>query len=780
MAIFELEGPNGEVFELEGQGDQPPSQQVISRAKQAMIQQSGGQQQGQGGVPRFQRPTPTLPPQEAQPSPLSFFERLDMSVPTTVDSKAELLSQMVKPGTEITILPNNKFVIDGIAVDPSPTGFKTFFQDLPSDMLADMFGPGLPVLGQIGFEIAGSPLIAGATAVGGPAGGIAAASALGAAGSAAGQTARELRAKQLINEPINTGAIANQAVIGGFGSGTGRALQPAVSTIIRGGFNIFEKIAKKLGDGFVPVAQGFFGVVREAAERVSNAVASGRSTASFLNAKVADPKFVVDTVRRTFLGSPTAERSIRSVILQARNLVQSAKTSVDKSIIKQQVGRIFGLSSQTVERMLNRPINKLLNPVAVGDDALKMLARRISGSIRQAIKQASQTRDRILKESLEDNLISKRSVDMDDIVTQMLRELDISQGSKVGILEGGSMNPLSTDEGSKVIFKRLFHIIKSLKAKKFTVGQIISVDDFRSLQKVVPDQIGKVKIGDLNKFLINIQSLVDDGFQGSRLSGQGKVVLFKFIKQLRQKFNALVPQVARQNERINTLKTAEEFFNVIDTGDLSATTRVIGFLKKAVSKDPAIRSTAREGLQKIDDLVGKGRILPLLDDITAASELMGTNITDGIENVARLGQRVFTKEAAQEIEVSILRQLDSSIGSSKFKFFENLLDHATADAFLNKPSNFFKGRGLLFLLGGGVGTSLGGVQGAALGAGGTMALSNPRILVSGAQLLQKLLPIIQRGTQGITQATSKQIPRGTQIAAGQGVSAVPRLAQNQG
>jgi len=762
VAIFELQGPNGEVFELEGQGDQPPSQQVIERAKQSIQQ--------------FTPPPATLPPEESRPSPLSFFERGLVSVPTTPEFKAKLLGQLVKPGTEIGQLPNGKLVVDGIPIDPSPTGFRDFLIDLPSDMIADMFGPALPVLGQIGFEIAGTPAIAAATAAGGPAAGIATAGGLSAAGAATGQAAREALAQKLINEPFNTGAVRREAVIGGFGGITGRALQPAVGGLVLGGARLFGAIAKKLGDSFIPVAQGFFGVVREAAERVSEAVSVGRPTSSFLNAKVADPKFVGNLMRRTFFGSETAPRTVRSVILQARVLVESAKTASDKAIIKQQIGRIFKLSPQTVERMLTRPIGKLLNPKATSDDALKLLARRISGTIRAAIKQASETRDRVLRAALQNNLISRRTIDFDELVTKMLRDLDISQGSRVGILEGGTFNPLSTDEGSKKVFRRLFQIIKSLKVRKVSASQGISVDDFRSLQKVVPENIGRVRVGEVNKFLTNISTLLDEGFEGSRLSGRAKVVLFDFVKQLRKRFNASVPQVAALNERITTLKRAEEFFKVLDTGDLSATSRLIGFLKQAVSSDSTKRSVAREGMAEIDSLVGGGKIIPLLDDITAASELIRTNVTDGIETVARLGQRVFTKDAGQEIEVGLLRQLDDAIGKPNFKFFEGLLDHATADAFLNKPSNFFKGRGLLFLLGGGgIGQALGGLPGAAIGAGGTFALSTPRTLATGAQLLQRLLPILQRGASGAVQATSKQIPRGAQIGVGQMTSNLVRL-----
>lgn len=589
-------------------------------------------------------------------------------------------------------------------IEPHRNGVLNWLKDTGTKLAEFAGEQGAPLIGQIGADMAvagAAPESGGASLLG--------MGAANAAGAAAGTGARQAYANQLIGEPFSGPDMAGQALAGGASVPIGAAMGAASKGASRYMGKMLGKTAVALGDSFPSVAEALIGVNPNASEWLINqmkpvsAGGAGRLATDILDPNKADSSVGGKIVRRLLFGDADAAPSSDLFLKQYQRLIKPIAQDAGRvSTIDTFISKTLGLSQDTLDVLKKRPAAELLDPLMTDPRAWINMADQATGSIKFAEK-TLQDKYAPVKKAFVD-LNKDRSMNISDLVDNLLNE-----SKKLGVVETiNGINQIDRKGYSGEAGKKAYGFIMDklgVTMPKMEAGRTRSGFSAKAIQYLTDKQSsGAMKVSDILEFKAKTKPLFNRLFEGTGLSAEEKRPIAQFISDLNERIYALPGSkpIQEMNARYGKLEQAMEYFTSLKEGGISEQQGVIGGLKKALSNDPQIRDTAQSFIKDLDNQLPKNKILPRLQTLGAAQDIKyakyGDSATSLIGQMKSI-QQTGTNPDMQREAANILKTVDNAIHQRAFKFYDDMRDHLTAEAFSSHKANFLRVRALLSVLG---------------------------------------------------------------------------------
>jgi hypothetical protein len=761
MAKFTVKDPDsGQTVTLTSEDSTPPTEQELEEVFSGLGQQgsetSDSERVPLGNTGLLTDSNAGLVEPELN-SPLNPIERGMLSIPSSFEAKRSLMSTAfgLNPN-DIQQMDNGKLSIKGVPVDPTPRGIISFLKDLPGD-IGDAIGPGLPIAGQIGADIA---------AVGSGVGtaGIIGANAAGAAG---GETVRQGLSSLMTGEQMNPMEIGAQGAIAGAGAAGAMALNAGASGLIRQTSKFGNFLAKKMPDKLPAILESVGQIDREATKTYVDLLQKGARSSDIINDVTANPLFAAQYSRRTLLGHALAEETPESLISNFQNMARRVKSPEDLASIKGAFKEYFQLSDDTLDLLEKRiPAKELMSQANTSDEALANLGKLTINGIKKAEEDLQEEFGGVIRNIMASPEGKRIKIDADGPINDMLKKLaSVDENPNgIGLMSGGKINPNYTGEEEKKLYSEVFKRFMGLE-KKGIPGSISPKDfskyfdesgnllsEFKTGELVLKNQ--PISLIDAHRLLSELKPKLDKAFRSPVFSDQVMKPLSEFLDALRTKIASASPELGKMKQKYGMFQELKKgLFGKLNARNLEDRITAIKSLRDiALNKDPAIRSQFIEASKQLDSFLPH-KIYPKLRQVIAAEELKAVDVAGGIQKFMRDSVSLLPKDS-NEIKSIFLNRFNEAIPQKNLKFVNDAKSHLVAREFTDKPQNFFRMRALAYLLGAHtVGTTVAGPAGGALSILGMMAGTNPRNLGKFAE--------------GVVSASEKQFSPKAVGAAGQ-------------
>ncbi len=290
-----------------------------------------------------------------QPSPLNPLQRAAVAFPKTMQGKIKEIQNLGFDLSSIGVDDNNNITIAGKPINPAVNGLWDFMRD-SLGKVAQGTVESLPIIGQIGADIAATASGAGIPALMGA----------NAAGAAGGEALRQGIASAMTGESPNIGDLATQATIGAVtppvAMGLAKAIQGTKQVLLNG----MAKIAASgRADKFVGVAGQ---VLRNTdPDQIQFAIDTIRKKGAdaILNPTVASEDYGINFIKDNFFGDDIS-----------KTVQQMGKTN--PQVVRNLYTGVLGLPSKEVDTMIEQgpAIYRMNNP-----SAMSQLAENITKGI---------------------------------------------------------------------------------------------------------------------------------------------------------------------------------------------------------------------------------------------------------------------------------------------------------------------------------------------------------------------------------------------------------------
>jgi len=756
MATFKVTDPqSGKTVTLRSEDNTPPSEQELEQVFSGLSgDMSSTVADGQFDLPD----RPMSEPDE--PSALNPIERGLVSLPRTPDAKMEAIRRLGFQDVQLT--PEQKILVNGKTYDPSPQGIVSFLRDLPGD-IGDMFGPGLPIAGQIGADIA---TVAAAAPTGGASLPLLAAS--GAAGAAAGEGVRQTLAHQVSGEQPSLGHLAGETALGAAGPFVGAGIGAVGSKALKGISGPMNFIAKKLGDSTPSLMESIGQIPKGETLNLMNQLKAGKAAGDILNDKVADPNLPGNLFRRTFFGHTGVDESEDNLIRQFQNLYFKADP-VNRASVKEFYKTTFGLSDESLDQMVNHG-TQLLSKTLQASDSGRYLAQELMDTITKAESALDERYGTILRASLTGPK-AKSTIDLKKGINEMISNLEANNPGGLGILSSGEFSETYTGKEAIKLYREVLERFKqssgfNAKTNPGLAKLLKENPEFaKGIEGVNFDAVGKymerMSASEVFGILRDLKPLLSRAYKV--LDDEQARPLSVFLSSIRSQLDTISPELAKMKERFGNFEQLKSILKPMEAGNAQAALTAESIMKQIYAGERA--GSYQSVVADLDNFVPKGnkKLLSRIKEWGAAKEIAELKKTDYITKAKSNFVRSLSKlnKPDEALNETILSRYDSAIKQKFYKFLQEAKNHETAKAYQSRPQNFFRARALVYLLGGGGLFAFNPAVGAAAMAGGIASL-NPanlgRAITAGQSVGQSMGRASQKvGKVGKSQRGSRAL-----------------------
>lgn len=664
-----------------------------------MTNMFGSADQGTGGAA----------PQNESAAPINMGQAVNLGTIRTPEFKMKYLQQLF-PNTPIALADDGRIQVGDTFIEPKRQGIINWFKDNATKLSEFVGEQGLPIAGQMGADamaMMAAPETGGASMLG--------LGAANAAGAAAGTGARQAYANQLIGEPYSGTDAALQGVAGAASVPISNAVASVARKAVRVMGNGVGKIADAVGTSFPSIAESLFQVPHMNSEWLMSEMRAGRPAAEIINDQNLSPGRGGEIVRNLLFGDKNAKGVAEEFIPQYQRLIKPiAGDQAKVSTLDKFFSDGLKISQDTLDAMKKHSASELLDPSLTDPRAFRTLADSATKAIDNAQVELQKRYGGVLN-----NVIDKTKNHAINIADDM-KELKNSL-KEIRILsdDGDYINGSYTGQAAKKAygtilgkFDEIFsntkgYTTQDLKYLAKKQGQKLTEGTGRSTaqkQMLEPFALDKMRVSDIRNFKSEIQPLFDRAFEGTGLSQEEKRPLAIFLSKLDKKLESLpgAGPLKEMNAKYANFQEAKSFFSSINQGTREEQEAVIGRLRQGLSSNDSTRETMQSYISDLDNQIGKNKILPRLKMLGASQEARfadyGTSTEKMVRELRSLHQAGMGQDV-QRLTAEGLKEVDNSIKQRSYKFYNDMRDHLTAEAFGSNKQNIFKVRAIETLLG---------------------------------------------------------------------------------
>lgn len=640
-------------------------------------------------------------------APISLGQAANLGTIRTPEYKAEYLKQALG-NQNVSVADDGRIKITDKSgndsyVEPHRQGIINWLKD-NSTKLAEFVGEqGLPIAGQIGADIATA---AAAPETGGTS--LLASGAANTAGAAFGTGIRQAYANQLIGEPYSAGDVALQGAAGGASVPIAAAIAPVAKGAVRAFGSLVGKVAKPLVDAFPSIAEPLFNVSHMNSEWLIQQMRDGKPASEIINEENANPGRAGEIVRNLLFGDRNGKTIAENFVPQYQRLLKPIASEPGRiKVLDDFFSKNLGLDKDTLDILKTRSASELLDPELRDPRAWRNLANVGINSIGGASKNWQDQYGKVLNDVIEKT--KNQSLNISPSLKEMQDSL---VNSRILDDSGQAINNNYSGKSAKEGYGDILGKLKQIDTggEKDNIrssgrGLTLTPAQYQDLlNKKQPFDLTKMRVSDIRDFKAEVQPLLDRTFNGTGMSDAEKRPLAQFINKLDTALEGLkgAAPLKEMNKKYANFKNAESFFRSLKDGDVQQQQGVISQLRQALSKDPATRATNQSYITDLDNQLGKNKILPRLKLLGAAQDLNAANYNEATTSLVKQMKSIHQSglnQDAQKEGANLLKTIDNAIPQKAYKFYNDMRDHLTAEAFSSNRQNFLRVRALDAMLG---------------------------------------------------------------------------------
>lgn len=712
-----------------------------------------------------------------QKAPINLGEAYNIGSIRTPEYKAKYVQQLF-PGAQVSLDQDKRIKVTSASgdsyIEPHRNGFVNWLKD-NSTKLAEFAGDQtLPILGQMGADalaVGAAPETGGASMMG--------LTAANAAGAGAGRLAQQAYNKELVGEPFSGGDVAMQGAAGGASVPIAAAVGPAIretSKILAKGIH---GAIDKLGGAFPNIAESLLGVPHMNSEWLIDQTRKGRSVSEIFGRDLenANSERGGQIVRNVLFGDKDSKGLPEDFIKHYQSLIKPISGDAGKvGVLDSFFAKNLGLDKDTLDVLKTRSLSDLMSSDVTDPKAWRLLADKAIGAAERGTTAIQEEYSKVLKTVIDNT--KDQYVNIKPLVDELAKGAE-----ELRITDGLTMNKNYVGDAGKKAYETFLNKFGQIMSrdskiapvggksggrtagKKFTTGDLMDLLNSGieatvngKKVKLTPFDMTRMKVSDIRNLKAETKPFFNKLFEGTGLSQAEKRPLAQFLNGLDNALDTLpgAEPLKAMNQKYAQFQDAKDLFHTLGYGNLQEQQGVISTLKQSLSKDPAGRATSQSYLADLDNMLGS-KILPELKTLGASQDVRAIDFDKSEKSLLGQMRSIHQSGASQDTQrlgADILKTVDNAIPKRASKFYNDVRDHLTAEAFNSNRQNVFKVRYLETLLGASALTAGHPV----LGAAGVLAglnLLSPQGVGKGLIAGEKIVGELAKGAPTIARGASK-------------------------
>lgn len=657
---------------------------------------------------------------QEQKVPINPGDAYNIGSIRTPEYKAKYVKGLFQ-GSDVSIGQDNRIKVTSpqgseMFIEPHRHGFINAIKDNATKLMEFVGDQGLPIAGQIAADASTA-----STGVG-----MAGMMGANAAGAMAGRGIQQAYNNQLVGEPYS----GSDAVLQGAAGAASVPISAAVEPVLRQTASVLGKGVTKLvgtlGNAAPSVAESLFGVPHMNTEWLVDQMKAGRSAADIFGRSLenASPERAGQIVRNLLFGDKNSKGLPEDFMKQYQRLHGAVAGDAGKvGVLDEFFSKSLGLDKDTLDVLKTKSVSELMSPAMTDPKAWRTLADNAIGSIDHAQSDLQAQYGSILKSVIENT--NDKTLNVKPFVDELKAELQ-----KLRIVDDLTLNKNYNGDAAKKAYSTVldkFGEILSRDKKMLpkglgggtsrarggglTAGELQDLIN-RGVEarvngkkvKMTPFNISNMRLSDIRNIKAETKPLFNRLFEGTGLSQEEKRPLAQFLNRLDSAIEQVpgTQPLTAINQRYAKFQDAKDLFHTLGYGGLSEQQGVISTLKQSLSKDPATRATNQSYLADLDNMLGKNKILPQLKTLGASQDARFADYNGTEKKLIGQMRSIHQSGTSQDMQrqaADLLKTVDNAVQPRAYKFYNDMRDHLTAEAYSSNRQNVFKVRYLETLLG---------------------------------------------------------------------------------